>query len=251
MRAKLALTMPEQWRSLTGLDELAQAPPSPSHAKPVRSVRHVHASHHAVSPRASNTGTDYMTGAQQCSLCSSVLAKDFYRVNGQVACRSCAAAGRAGKAIESRTAFRQSLVLGVIAAGLGLAFCAGFTIFTHFYFGYVALPIGWMVGRLMAKGSFGVGGPRFQTAAAVLTYASISLSAVVVRIAELAPASQVDWGGHLGVFLIWGVAAPLLYMNNGLPGMIGFVLLLMGMRVAWKLTRAQRLAVTGPHPILC
>jgi len=60
----------------------------------------------------------------------------------------------------------------------------------------------------------------------------------------------VDWIDHMGVFTVLGFASPFLYLLNGVSGLIGLLILFVGLGVAWRLTRARRLAVDGPHPIL-
>jgi hypothetical protein len=175
---------------------------------------------------------------------------EFFRVNGQLACGQCAAAARSGKEINGSALFSQALMFGTMAAALGLIVYSAFTILTHFYLSYVALAVGWMVGKAMMSGSNGVGGRRYQIAAVLLTYAAISMSAVPIRIAEIAPAAHVDWMDHVGVFALLGFASPFLYLLNGVSGLIGLLILFVGLGVAWRMTRARRLAVDGPHPIL-
>jgi hypothetical protein len=183
-------------------------------------------------------------------LCKSLIKKEFFRVNGQLACGRCAAVARSGKAINSAALFSQALMLGTVAAALGLIVYSAFTIFTHFYLSYVALAVGWMVGKAMMSGSNGVGGRRYQIAAVLLTYAAISMSAVPIRIAEIAPAAHVDWMDHMGVLALLGFASPFLYLLTGVSGLIGLLMLFVGQGVAWRMTRARRLIVDGPHPIL-
>ncbi len=187
---------------------------------------------------------------QSCSLCGNPISGEFYRVNGQLACANCAAAVRAGKYIDSHAAFSQGLLFGIGAALLGLILYATFTIVTHLYLGYVSLAVGWMVGKAMIKGSNGVGGRRYQIAAVLLTYAAISLAAIPIRIAIIAPASDIDWGSEVGRLAFWGIASPLLDLQMGLPGFVGLVILCVGLRIAWKLTVARRLVVDGPHTVL-
>jgi hypothetical protein len=138
----------------------------------------------------------------------------------------------------------------MFAAGVSMAVYAGFTIVTHFYLGYVAVAVGWLIGKAMMRGSQGVGGPRFQIAAVVLTYLSISLAAVPIRVENVSGAGDVNWGSELFPLALWGLASPILYLQYPIFGFIGLVLLLVGMRTAWRLTAARRLIVEGPHPVV-
>ncbi|MGA3049011.1 MAG: hypothetical protein ABSD67_20420 [Terracidiphilus sp.] len=243
--------MAEEWKPITGLDELTQAAaapaPVPKSLWKAQSARALQETKTAPDPKLA---ANYATGSQHCSLCNSPIVKEFYRVNGQLACGNCAAVASSGQAITSSTSFSQALMLGTMAAAVGLIIYSAFTIVTHFYLSYVALAVGWMVGKAMMSGSNGVGGRRYQIAAVVLTYAAISMSAIPIRIAEIAPAAHVDWGDHMGMFVISGIASPFMNMMNGFSGLIGLVILFVGLSVAWRMTRARRLPVDGPHPIL-
>ena len=126
---------------------------------------------------------------------------------------------------------------------------AGFTIATHFYFGYVAVAVGWLVGKAMIKGSNGVGGLRYQIAAVALTYGAISLAAIHIMIAELAPAQEVDWVSKLPELAMWGIFSPFIELTSGLSGIIGLIILGAGIRFAWRITAARRLVVAGPYYI--
>jgi hypothetical protein len=63
-------------------------------------------------------------------------------------------------------------------------------------------------------------------------------------------AGDVNWGSELFPLALWGLASPILYLQYPIFGFIGLVLLLVGMRTAWRLTAARRLIVEGPHPVV-
>jgi hypothetical protein len=224
--------MPEPWKPLTGLDELEKASSAPV-------------------ARPQFTRPEYTQSAAKpsCQICLNPFTREFFKLNGRSVCPDCAAKAKSGQAADGNAAYMQGLLYGAGAASAGLVFYAGFTIATHFYFGYVAIAVGWLVGKAIMKGSNGVGGRRYQIAAMTMTYAAISLAAIPIRIAQLAPARDVDWAGRIPELVLWGIASPLIEILSGLPGMIGLVLLLMGMRFAWKMTAARRLTVAGPYSI--
>jgi hypothetical protein len=149
------------------------------------------------------SGSDALfDGIQHCALCGRVIEGRYAMVKAKIACVSCAARERdsatrmstpvpaasrpssapvaAAVSGEESGSFARALLFGTGAAVVGLALYASFTIITHMYLGYVALAVGLMVGKAMMLGSGGVGGPRYQIAAVVLTYAAISLASIPI-----------------------------------------------------------------------
>ncbi len=202
-------------------------------------------------------------GIQHCTLCGRVIEGRFAMVKAKIACVSCAArerdsatrigiparvATRPSSALlvtaipdEESGAFAPALFYGIGAAVVGLVVYASFTIITHWYFGYVALAVGWMVGKAILQGSGGVGGLRYQVTAVVLTYAAISLASIPIGIARAADQGYaIDWGTMAGPLLLGGIASPFLKLQQGPFGIIGLVILFVGLRVAFRLTREKQ-----------
>lgn len=181
------------------------------------------------------------TPAQLCGQCGRKIGIRSYVLNSHLVCDRCNEA--AHPEAHSHTVFARSLLCGIGAAILGLAFYATFTIETHFYFGYVALAVGWLVAKAMMMGSKGVGGLRYQIAAMALTYAAISLASVPILVAAaLQDASDrgiqthVDWGSIAGKLIAFGIASPFLQLRMGLWGVVGLLILLAGLRIAYRMT---------------
>ena len=157
-----------------------------------------------------------------------------------------------------------------------------FTIVTGLYLGYVALGVGWLVGAAIKKGASGIGGTRYQVAAVLLTYASISLASIPILIsysmkhhharqqptaqistADSSSASQgsdesltagtqrrqVNWTAAIGQLALWGLASPFLELRDPVHGLIGLVILFVGLRIAYRLTAAKALSVEGPYRV--
>jgi hypothetical protein len=225
--------MPEPWKPLTGLGELEDA------AKEQRRR-----------PRAAEGEYAIKSEAPRCALCGSPIFIEFYRVNSKLACAKCGVAARSGRALASPDSFMHGLTYGVFAAGVAMAVYALFTIFTHLYLGYVAIAVGWLIGSAIMKGSKGVGGPRYQRAAVILTYLAISLAAVPIRVAAFSAVGDMNWGNELLPLALWGLISPILYLQYPIFGFVGFVLLIAGMRIAWRTTAARRMLVDGPHAVL-
>ena len=229
----------------------------------------------------------HIPGTERCRICSNFVSGEYFRVNNQMACGKCAAEAKAGQPTDSHAAFARGLLLAAGAAVVGLILYATFTIVTGFYVGYIALGVGWLVGTAMTKGANGMGGLRYQVAAALLTYAAISMAAVPIwisysvkhRAATAAPQQAAaprsgndaladDAGagqpqasstprprpavnmGKLAVQLVFiGLASPFLQLRDPLHGLIGLVILFVGIRIALRLTAARPLEVDGPYSV--
>jgi len=51
--------------------------------------------------------------------------------------------------------------------------------------GYVSLAVGYIVGKAIKMGSGGMGGRRYQIAAALLTYSAVSIAAIPIFISQI------------------------------------------------------------------
>jgi hypothetical protein len=80
-----------------------------------------------------------------------------------------------------------------------------------------------------------------------LTYLAISLAAIPIRVAAFSAAGDMNWGAELFPLALWGLISPILYLQYPIFGFVGLVLLLVGMRIAWRMTAARRMIVDGPH----
>lgn len=197
-------------------------------------------------PQFSTAEYAQSSAAQHCSVCNRLIADKPQLVNSKIVCAQCASAASASRPVDSHANFVGGIVFGAGAAILGLAFYAGFTIVTHFYIGYIALAVGWLVGKAVMIGSKGVGGQRYQVAAVLLTYAAISLAAVPIYIAALIDrGTEIDWASQLGPLALYGIASPFLRLAAGPSHLIGLVILFVGLRVAYRTTAAQKSMVAA------
>ena len=169
---------------------------------------------------------------------------------------------------ESHALFVRALLFGAGGALLGLVLYSAVGIITGLSIGYVSLAVGYVVGKAVLKGSRGRGGRRYQIAAVLLTYASVSISAVPIALWQFAhspttevaaPAGavttvtpkgatssadpeaagdgvSVSLLGVLGTLLWIGLASPFLELANPTSGLIGLVILAVGLRIAWQIT---------------
>jgi hypothetical protein len=218
-------------------------------------------------------------GGDHCQFCHQPIAGNYYRVNGAIACSSCASTTRADSAKDSHAAYTRGLLYGIGAAIAGMILYATFEVVTGIIIGYVSLAVGWMVGKAMMKGSNGVGGRRYQIAAVLLTYAAVSLAAVPVIIhyarnhqrqtetqrqkldteqrqlesesgQSVQPPPQqpkMSAGQALGRLALFGLASPFIEVfGNPIGGLIGLFILFIGIRIAARITAGQPAEVFGP-----
>jgi len=216
-------------------------------------------------------------GNDQCHFCQQPITGSYYRLNGAMACRSCAEKVHSQLPQDSHADYVRGLLFGVGAAIAGLILYATFEIATGIIIGYLSLAVGWMVGKAMMKGSNGHGGRRYQITAALLTYAAVSMAAIPIWIhyanehkqhaaqqqqladeqRELeketgrpqtpAPAKPaVNMGKALASLAFLGLASPFLDLADTFHGAIGLFILFIGIRIAWQTTRSVLPVIDGP-----
>jgi hypothetical protein len=199
-----------------------------------------------------------------------------------MACAACVEQVKLKIPRDNHAAFMRGLLFGVGGAILGLILYAAVGIITGWMIGYVALAVGWIVGKAMMAGSGGIGGRRYQLAAVVLTYAAVSMAAIPMGIAQMskahkaapteqslrnsedrssvnvnaapdqnptAPKRPPNLGAALLGLAIVGLASPFIELADPFHGLIGLVILFVGMRFAWQMTRGISLQISGPFKL--
>ncbi len=235
-------------------------------------------------PQFSTAEYAHIPGTERCRVCGYPATGEYFRINGQMACAKCAAQARDGQPRNSHAAFLRALLLGAAAAVVGLILYASFTILTDLYIGFIALGVGWLVGKAMMKGSNGMGGKRYQVAAVLLTYFAISVAEIPIWIAsslkhrtphpaQIQTADSATDAASPGdnttdqaaapspaktkptllktvvQLLFIGLASPFLQLRDPVHGLIGLVILFVGLRIAYSMTAAKALEVEGPYPM--
>ncbi|HEY2684007.1 MAG TPA: hypothetical protein VGI93_10895 [Steroidobacteraceae bacterium] len=178
-------------------------------------------------------------GEVPCRVCGKTVSGAYYRVNGQTACASCAKTLQGKFPQDSHAAFVRGLLFGIGGAIAGLTLYVVFALVTHLVMGIISLAVGFIVGKALVFGSGGVRGRRYQIAAVILTYLAVSMSSVPIAI---------SMGVHpdVGKLIILGILSPLLDFHDPVHGIIGLVILVVGLRIAWRLTAGPQLEVEGP-----
>lgn len=223
------------------------------------------------------------SGKDICKSCNQPVVGRYYRVNGALACERCTEQLESQLPKDSHAAFVRGLLFGVGGAILGLILYSGFGIITGLEIGYISLAVGYIVGKAMRLGSSGIGGRRYQITAVILTYAAVSMSAIPIGISQYAkekknqpqtqvqkapaaqesvnpstepgtspapaerpPKAKVRLGAALAGLALLGLASPFLELQDPVHGIIGLVILLVGIRIAWQLTASPKIDIIGP-----
>ncbi len=181
-----------------------------------------------------------------CKGCGRPISGEYFRVNGVLACGGCAQAIRAARSAGLDAPFRRALLFGAGAALVGFGLYVGFALATGLVIGFVSLAVGFLVGKAMLRGAGGLGGRRHQIAAAMLTYAAVSLAAIPIELYHSASMPAVLTPARVGIWVLIGLASPFLALAAPLHGLIGLVILFVGVRIAWRLTAAHPLQIEGP-----
>jgi hypothetical protein len=222
-------------------------------------------------------------GHDHCQFCHQPIGGSYYRVNDSMACPGCTEKAYGELARDTHAAYMRGLLYGVGAAIVGLILYATFAITTGIIIGYVSLAVGWMVGKAMLKGSAGVGGRRYQITAVLLTYCAVSMAAVPIWIhyASKQKQAQVEdlaarqrqlekefgqqgqsavpvpnkarpsMAASLAMLMLIGIASPFIEIWEVGPNfgtIIGIVILIVGIRIAWRITAGRPLKIYGPFP---
>lgn len=207
------------------------------------------------------------SGTDICKSCNQQAVGSYYRINGALACERCKGQLEAELPKDSHAAFVRGLIFGVSGAILGLILYSAFGIITGLEIGYISLAVGYIVGKAIRMGSRGIGGRRYQVVAVVLTYAAVSLSAIPIGVSQYAKEKQSDpqaqiakpatpaplpakpkmsLGAALAGLAVLGLASPFLELQDPFHGIIGLVILLVGIRIAWQLTASPKIEILGP-----
>jgi hypothetical protein len=200
--------------------------------------------------------------ATPCKGCGQAIGGAYYQVNGVPACEKCARQIKEQTLHDPHPAFVRGILFGVAGAIVGLGIYVAFALATGLIIGYISLAVGYIVGKAIVMGSKGRGGRRYQLAAALLTYMAVSLAAVPIAVSQhmkqgraqrqvqsgdsAAPAPKMSAGKAVATLTLLGLASPFLALSNPAHGIIGFIILLIGIQIAWKITAAKPLKIVGP-----
>jgi hypothetical protein len=216
------------------------------------------------------------TAGVVCSACHESIPDQYYDIKGSIVCERCRLAIEAAAATPTGAVpFMTAALFGFGACIAGAVIYFAVLYFAHLQIGYVAILIGYMVGYAVRKGANGRGGRRFQALAAALTYASVALAYLPVVVISSVHASQSvqhsagaarsvaptnqppkkiqvrNPAAGFALLLALVAALPIFVVLSGsLPsGFIRAVIILIGIRQAWRMTEAATPTVFGPYRV--
>ena len=212
------------------------------------------------------------SGRQTCSVCRTAFDGEYYHLAGLVTCPACAQERLADKQRKGGWAeFGRAALFGLGAAVAGSALYAIVAYATNMQFSLLAIVVGIMVGKAVLYGSRGIRGRRYQVLAVLLTYGSITSSAIPEMIGELrkleqqktgqqkaeAPAAaapnQAEAPPSFGAFvvamlLLIGLALLLPFFGiASVSGILNVLIIGIGLMQAWRRTQADDAAIAGPY----
>ena len=209
------------------------------------------------------------TTARRCAACGSPIVGEYYQISGHDACSTCAEGRKAAQQRKGGAGhFLRATMFGMGAALAGTAIYAIIELALHIQLSLIAILVGVIVGKAVLKGAGGCRGRRYQFLAITLTYFSITSSFIPVVISEIAkkekakasveaPAQtqpKITGGGALvglaaALTILVGIslASPIIELfSDGFGGILTIVIIGIGLRQAWRLTRPDRVPIVGP-----
>jgi hypothetical protein len=195
-----------------------------------------------------------------CAACKELISGEYFQVQHHVICPACAAKIEAGRQSAKPVPMLRPVLYGVGAAVAGCLLYA-IPLALGFQIGIVALAVGYMVGKAIREGSYGVGGRRQQILAVALTYFAISTSFLPatffasmrhssksVASAAQNPKPDLKVGEAAAQILILAAVSPFLELRvSPAGGLISLFILFIGLQRAWALTAKHEIVLSGPY----
>lgn len=187
------------------------------------------------------------TVARSCVACKLPIAGEYFRVGDQTICPSCASRIQAGRQAAQSIPLLRPAIFGAGAAVAGCLLYAAVAAM-GVQIGIVALAVGWMVGKAIRKGAYGLGGRPLQIMAVALTYFAISAS-ILPEIAFLAMKRGKAFPSIPPKSLLFlATVSPFLEVAGSIAGgLISLFILFIGLQRAWAMTARHEIMVTGPY----
>jgi hypothetical protein len=133
-------------------------------------------------PPTSAKSAPGLASKDRCEKCGQLVEHWYFRVNGAMHCLSCAKSARNFGTKHNDTAYTRAFLFGMSAALVGILIYSAFGIVTGWMLGYFTFVMAAIIAKMMRIGSKGIGGRRYQWTALMLTYATVSLSAVPIAV---------------------------------------------------------------------
>lgn len=193
-------------------------------------------------------GATPLPGITTCAACGEPIADVYFEGNGKVVCPRCRDAVLASQTTSAGpVGFIKGLVLGVFAGAVGAAVWYGVRVMFNTEWSIIAIGIALLVGGAIRYGSGGRGGVVYQILAVVLTYLSICANYVPDIYRAMTTSEQ---AGDLPApvlllsAFVFSLKVPFLL---GIENFMGWIIIAIGLWVAWRSNQPNRLNFTGPY----
>ena len=188
-----------------------------------------------------------------CANCRKPISTRYYQIAGRPLCEPCKALvaqeliARHARG-SSPLAFSRATLFGLGAAAAGGALYLAIIVFTGLEIGLVAIASGYLVGRAVRAGAWGMGSVAHQGLAAALTYLSVVFAYAPMTLQVQAQGAAAQAGGF--ELLLSLLTAPAARVLSNMPtGLIGGLIIGFGIYQAWRMTGDDAAKITGPFQI--
>jgi hypothetical protein len=170
----------------------------------------------------------------RCTQCGKPLAGNPRAPQPKLKCDQCVA----NRFMDARLLFSRGLIFGGAAALVCLLLMACIELFMDRPSGpgFIALAVGWIVGRAFATGSHSERGNKFAVGAAALAYLAMALAPLPVLLAHItdpAPAGAPWANVSFGALPFWSLLSPFLIEKGaGIMGIVRICLFVAGLGLA-------------------
>jgi hypothetical protein len=183
-----------------------------------------------------------------CAGCQRTLTDEYFTIGRAVVCASCRDSIMAAEEAGKPQRFAQALLFGVGGMLAGAIVWYIVEKVFNLEIGFIAILLGYLVGKAIHRGAGNRGGLRYQILAVVLTYIGISLAYAPFLI-EATQVTLGDLGIGIGE-LIWEILGlPVRVVTGSSGGVISLIIYGIAFLQAWKLTAGAPLTSSGPFKV--
>lgn len=189
--------------------------------------------------------------ARTCSACQTAIRTQYFTVNGKTMCSDCLGKLQAffARGTPGRRFF-AALGWGGAGAVVGAILYYAIRAATGYELGLVAIVVGILVGKGVARGACRRGGAGYQLMAVLLTYFAIVLTYVPEILqawSQQAPSANPIARMIAGSLMIGlTIFSPIVV---GFKAPLSLVISGIALYEAWKMNKRVPLAITGPHAV--
>ena len=206
-----------------------------------------------VETRTTNEGDTNEPVGLSCANCRKPISTRYYQIAERPLCEPCKVlvaqelVARHARG-SSPLAFSRAALFGLGAAAAGGALYLAVIVFTGLEIGLIAIASGYLVGRAVRAGAWGMGSVAHQALAAALTYLSVVFAYAPMTLQAPAQSAAVQAGGA-GLLLSLLMAPAATVVDNMPSGLIGGLIIGFGVYQAWRMTGDDAAKITGPFEI--